>query len=212
YPLRSFVSMNSGKRGLTVATKGLLEFEILKEQGGTVALTLLRCVGWLSRIGMKTRSDTAGPVMRTPGAQCPGLHEFEFSIIPHEGDWLEANVQTEVENYLLPVVAEYGAPVDTAQNEERPSFVKVYPEPVKISAIKKAEDDNGLIVRVWNCGSEKRSSTLEFGFPIIEAKTVNLAEEMNGGRIEVENGTMFHFDIPAKRIRTFLVRFDEGSL
>jgi len=211
YPLRSFVSMNSGKRGLTVATKGLLEFEIMKEQGGTVALTLLRCVGWLSRIGMKTRSDTAGPVMRTPGAQCPGLHEFEFSIIPHEGDWLEANVQTEVENYLLPVLAEYGAPIDTAQNEERNNFVKVHPEPVKISGIKKAEDDDGLIVRVWNCGSEKHSSTLEFGFPIIEATTVNLAEEMNGGRIEVENGTVVHFDIPAKRIRTFLVRFDDGS-
>ena len=40
----------------------------------TLGLTLLRCVGWLSRDDLSTRYKHAGPGLETPGAQCLGLH------------------------------------------------------------------------------------------------------------------------------------------
>lgn len=213
YPLRTFTSMNSDTRGLTVATKGLLEFEVLDEQGGTIALTLLRCVGWLSRVGMETRSGTAGPVMRTPGAQCPGLQEFEFAIIPHEGDWLESGAHTEVENYLLPMMTEYISPTEGQEDPiSRSSLFEVHPETVKVSAVKNAEEGDGLILRVWNIGREKQSSIIRFGMPVSKAKVVNLAEEdWNQEGLILDEERVLYFDIPPKRIMTILVDFKKIS-
>ncbi|WJH34031.1 hypothetical protein N6H14_29380 [Paenibacillus sp. CC-CFT747] len=48
-PQQGFVSVNAVGKGLTVANKGLPEFEVLDDGRTTVALTLLRAVGWLSR-------------------------------------------------------------------------------------------------------------------------------------------------------------------
>ncbi|MBA7709185.1 hypothetical protein ES703_118097 [subsurface metagenome] len=68
-----------------VFNKGLPEYEAMKDNNGTIkiAITLLRCVGWLSRGDLATRtgirSAIAGPPLHTPGAQC--LEKYEFSIL-----------------------------------------------------------------------------------------------------------------------------------
>ena len=75
---RTFVDVNDGKIGLLVANRGLPEYEVIPgEEGVTVALTLLRCVGWLSRDDMHCRRGHAGPGLPTPGAQCLGTHTFD---------------------------------------------------------------------------------------------------------------------------------------
>ena len=56
----------------------------------TIALTLLRCVEWLSRDDLSTRRGHAGPGMHTPGAQMQGRWKFQYSLIPHEGAWENA--------------------------------------------------------------------------------------------------------------------------
>jgi alpha-mannosidase len=50
HPQKVFADVNDGERGLMIANRGLQEYEALDTRGGvTIALTLLRCVGWLSR-------------------------------------------------------------------------------------------------------------------------------------------------------------------
>ena len=91
YPQKAFASVDDGEHGLTIANTGLPEYEILDHgTGATIAVTLLRCVGWLSRSDISSRRGGAGPQLRTPGAQMLGRHEFDYSIIPHEGDWAAA--------------------------------------------------------------------------------------------------------------------------
>jgi mannosylglycerate hydrolase len=75
FPSRRFVSAG----GLTVAHEGLLEYELIDidEVGGvrkahTLALTLLRSTGMLSRFGMSYRPLPAGPVIPAEGLQLQG--------------------------------------------------------------------------------------------------------------------------------------------
>ncbi|HTT86747.1 MAG TPA: hypothetical protein VMF60_05240, partial [Acidimicrobiales bacterium] len=75
FPARRFVS--AGR--LTVAHEGLLEYELIdidddegRRRARTLALTLLRATGMLSRLGMAYRPLPAGPLTPVPGLQLQG--------------------------------------------------------------------------------------------------------------------------------------------
>jgi mannosylglycerate hydrolase len=71
FPSRRFVSAG----GLTVVHEGLLEYELVDVEGGqakTLALTLLRATGMLSRLGMAYRPLPAGPLTPVEGLQLQG--------------------------------------------------------------------------------------------------------------------------------------------
>ena len=76
-----------------IANLGLPEAAALRAEDGSavIALTLLRSVGWLSRDDLWNRQGHAGPPLATPEAQVLGLHQFNYRIIPHDGDWLKAS-------------------------------------------------------------------------------------------------------------------------
>ncbi|MBV9278854.1 MAG: hypothetical protein JOZ41_02120, partial [Chloroflexi bacterium] len=85
---RAFVDVSDGTAGLAVFNRGLPEYEALRSGAGVgVALTLLRCVGWLSRGDLSTRPGSAGPEVATPEAQCLGEYEFHYAVAPHAGTW-----------------------------------------------------------------------------------------------------------------------------
>jgi hypothetical protein len=71
---------------------------------GEIALTLLRCVGWLSRDDFSNRRGHAGPSLATPGAQMPGIWTFDYSLIPHFGGWQSAFDQAAAFNAPLRAV------------------------------------------------------------------------------------------------------------
>ncbi len=111
FPHKRFVDLSNGSLGLGVLNRGLPEYEILRDGPGiapgqvAVALTLLRCVEWLSRGDLATRRGHAGPMERTPEAQCLGHQEFDYALVPHSGDWAaeEALVQREAQALNIPV-------------------------------------------------------------------------------------------------------------
>ncbi|HEX9029437.1 MAG TPA: glycoside hydrolase family 38 C-terminal domain-containing protein, partial [Anaerolineales bacterium] len=87
HPQRDFVSVQDGRLGLLVANRGLREAEALLSSPGQaeIALTLLRCIGWLSRDDFPARKGQAGPGLPTPDAQMIGKHTFEYALIPWKG-------------------------------------------------------------------------------------------------------------------------------
>lgn len=81
FPSRRFVTAG----GLTLVHEGLLEYELvdLDEAGThacTLALTLLRSTGMLSRVGMVTRPLPAGPLLPLRGSQCLGPVEARYAL------------------------------------------------------------------------------------------------------------------------------------
>jgi len=211
---KTFVDLSDGRRGLAVLNRGLPEFEVVHGKGrNTIALTLLRCVGWLSRGDLITRKGNAGPEIEAPEAQCYGTHTFEYSILPHTGNWLKGRVRQEAHALNAPLRLARAdispsclAPSPSRRAakrgfEVRPkaklppvlSFMKVQPDSVVVSALKKGTGRRGLVVRVYNPATRRVQVRLETYRPIKRANLLNLNEEVktwlavtSAGALELE--------------------------
>jgi hypothetical protein len=174
YPQKTFVDVNDGVYGLLLANRGLPEYEALPGPGGvTLALTLLRCVGWLSRPDIATRRGPAGPTVETPGAQCPGRHVFEYAVVPHEGGWENAFV--EAHRFARPLRATMASGSGALAPEG--GLVEVWPPRLVVSAVKVAEDGRGIVVRVYNAGDRAMRGRVRLAERHGRVEFVNLNEE-----------------------------------
>jgi alpha-mannosidase len=127
-----------------VLTKGLPEYEVrLGEGGAELCLTLLRCVGTISRPnGLATRPRTAGPQVPTPEGQCLGHHECEYALLPAADALYDLALLRESQDYR------WGLPtVDARISLEPPIRLE---GDVVFSCLKGAEDGDGLILRCFN--------------------------------------------------------------
>jgi alpha-mannosidase len=206
HPQKRFVDVSDGTQGLAILNHGLAEYEIVSQEGGdAVAVTLLRSVGWLSRGDLSTRNGHAGPMLATPGGQGLGEHTVRYAILPHAGDWqTEGAVLREAQAFESPLRA---LPVDqhAGAHPANWSFVRVTPDDVAISAVKRAESGEGVIVRLYNPGSRPQETTLTFGAPLVDALEVRLDEEPLGeeARGEVEfSGHEARLTVEGGQIRT----------
>ena len=101
--------------------------------------------------------DAKGNVLRLSLLRSPewpdphadeGQHEFTYSLYPHGGTWREA--ETVRQGYGL----NYGLLSTNAEKHEgalapQHSFLQVEPQNVVVTAVKKAEDDDALILRFY---------------------------------------------------------------
>jgi mannosylglycerate hydrolase len=127
--------------GLAVLGKGLPEYEATEE--GELALTLLRCVGWLSRDDLSTRRGGAGPQLPVPGAQCHGDHVFEYAV--ELGEPADAELLRRSQDYRFDFVE--GAP-----GVEPASPLEPIGGDLVFSALKAAEDGDGVVLRLIYAG------------------------------------------------------------
>jgi mannosylglycerate hydrolase len=176
-PQRAFTDVSNGEIGLTIANRGLPEVEVFKGDNGAhteIALTLLRCVGWLSRDDMPVRQGHAGPAFETPGGQVPGKWGFDYAIIPHKGDWRESYLHAYAFQTTLCAI-ETG--IHTGDIHSQGTFISSSSGAFIISAVKANENGKGWLVRGYNISSD----TIQLGLKPLRrfshAALVNLAEE-----------------------------------
>ncbi len=182
--MERFVSVDDGAFGISVLSEGLPEYEVRKdEKGTTICLTLLRCVGWLSRGDFKTRPGHAGPQIATPDAQCLGTHTFRYAVVLHKRDWREANILRLAHEFTTPMRLVPARRKDQKHPTDAPlpvtcSFLRVEPADLFVTAVKRAEDRDSLIVRFYgtqHAGQVK--GTVALWCPPKEAFVTNLNEE-----------------------------------
>ena len=116
YHQDTFVDINDGKRGLAIFNKGIPEFEVIRYNekfysnilnfnptGVTIAITLVRGVGWLSKSGhLGRKSGLNGPNLPTIEAQCQREFTFEYAIFPHVNDHYNPQIYAEAYNFNYP--------------------------------------------------------------------------------------------------------------
>ncbi len=203
YPQKAFVSVDDGKYGLTIANRGLAEYEVLDTAAGAeISVTLLRCVGWLSRADISSRRGGAGPQLRSPGAQMPGRHEFAYSIIPHAGDWAAADAHVASVQHLRPMRARWNRH-GLGHIDSTGSLLSVDAPGFVVSAIKRAEDGDGIIVRLYNTLDEEASTTVDLPAAPGGVSMVNLNEEHIDDIERDEDGV----SITARRNEIVTLRF-----
>jgi len=161
----AFVSVSDGKSGLTVANKGLNEYEVLRDGLNTIAVTLLRSVSELGDWG----------VFPTPEAQCLGEHTVEFAIYPHEG--------TVVESMTFAEAYQYQSPWFHVQTEHKqatlPStyqLAKWEGASLALSAFKLSLDHEDVIIRWYNLAHQSQELTLEPSFPVENVYSSDILE------------------------------------
>jgi alpha-mannosidase len=181
YPQKRFVDVSDGAHGLAVLNRGLAEYEIVPVEdgpGSAVALTLLRCVEWLSREDLSTRRGHAGPMLHTPEAQGIGTYTFQYALVPHAGTWQseDALVLREAQAFEEPMRA-CATERHSGQLADLWSFLHVAPASVVVSAVKRAERGDGVVVRLYNPTQDAVSAEVILALPFHEVLAVNLNED-----------------------------------
>lgn len=183
-----------GAHGLTVAAPGLPEAEVTGD--GTIAITLLRSVGWLARYDLRRRPLPAGPAMPIPGAQQPGRLEASLSLLPGA----DAGAARDAELGLRGVLGGARPLLEAGR-----SLLGVEPATLVLSALKPAENGRGIVVRLLNPTDGDAAAELRCGFPFTSATLVRLDEEPADEPITVAAATV-RFAVPAHALRSVLLR------
>jgi hypothetical protein len=160
-PQRAFATITDGTRALSVANRGNAEVEAVPEPDGTtsLAVTILRAVGWLSRGDLSSRPPPAGPPFETPGAQAPGPHRAELSLRWHaDGD--PARLRA-AHGFAYPPLAFLAPGGGIASLADRAQLVEVDDPQVAVSAIE-PQPGGGALLRLWNTSGEPRHVTVRW--------------------------------------------------
>lgn len=130
-------------------------------------------------------------------------HFFTYSIYSHEGDWKKAKTANEAYKLNTPLYAKVEE-AHTGELEDELSLVKVNKENIMIEVIKKAEDTDHLIVRMYEFHNKRTNATLEFFKDIEEICECNLMER----DLEVLNAdeNKVNFTIKPFEIKTFKLK------
>ena len=105
-PLHRWVTRFGADAGVTAFSDGLTEYESLDD--GTVAVTILRAVGELSRADLAERPGHAGWPAPTPAAQAIGQYRANFAVAVHGADdWrTRERIERLADDILLPICGE----------------------------------------------------------------------------------------------------------
>lgn len=170
HPLRTFVDLNDSEVGLSVFTRGLFEYEVLREEGNPIAISLLR--GCRIKLMVSEEKKQELPDL---GVQCLGMQTFEYGVYAHGGDWAAGGSLRQARRWATPVrcvQAGRGHGDLPASN----SLFSVDAADVLVTAVKAAEDGNGTIVRLFNPTTTMQAVRLTWNRPIRSAGLVRMDE------------------------------------
>lgn len=132
-----------------------------------------------------------------------GVNLFTYSLFPHQGKWSELT-QKAASQLNQPLVA-VAAPKHEGALGKEVEFLSVSTDQVAVKAVKKAEETNELIVRVYEwAGQQHDKVTLTFPTRVLSAREVNGLEEQVGSAT-TSNNTLT-FSISKYQPKTFAVR------
>jgi alpha-mannosidase len=205
-PQRGFASIDDGARALSVANRGSAEVEAVPEADGrtSLAVTLLRAVGHLSRGDLRLRRGHAGPPFETPGAQVPGRHEAELSLRLHGAD--DADAVAQLHRFVYPPLAIAGAGAAGAPLGDGARLLELDDPGVVVSAIE-PRADGSAIVRIYETTGRARAVSLQWNGPGDWTwEATDLADRpAPAARVEV-SGARARIDLRAWEIRNLRVR------
>jgi alpha-mannosidase len=168
-PAMRWADISDGKHGLSLLNNSKYGYDA---KGNVLRLSLLRSPEWPD-----------------PHAD-EGHHEFTYSLYPHAGGWREAlTVRQGYElNYKL-------LAMETDRHEgalpSEHAFVDVKADNVVLTAVKKAEDDNGIVLRFYEWAGRDGAVKIQLPPGAEKAQDTDLMERpladlpVTGGSVSV---------------------------
>lgn len=215
-PAQSYVSLTDDNTGIAVIPQGVREYEIIDDS--KIRLTLFRTYGFMGKENLIYRPGRASGerIIETPDAQLLKEMDFSFGFMTYNSDINNSNVDIFAKNYNTPIqvytYAEFlNGRLIFSQREIKgteASRISLFETEnnLVVSAIKKAENGEGFIIRLFNGKNHKNvNDTIKFNFDISEAYYTNLKEEKTED-IEIKNNTIKIKELSHCKFVTIYVR------
>ena len=201
-PLARYVTLTSQHRGATVYSDGLGEYEALGD--GTVAITLFRAVGELSRNDLPERPGHAGWPAPTPEAQQQGAFAGCFAILPHgsRDDATIALIEHTADDVLLPLTGRTVRSATTLATTT--AGITLEGDGLALSTIKTSEDGVWLVLRCVNLTGREIAGAFTLGASVSEARISRL-DESPGELLRIQDNRLPFVAAP-RAIVTLLAR------
>jgi alpha-mannosidase len=119
------------------------------------------------------------PVYPDPYAD-EGDHEFVYAIYPHSGTWRHGTVEAA---RRLHSPLRFAALRDA---KVQPSLFRLHGDPVELAALKKAEDSDAIIIRLYEPHGNRAMTTIQTGIGLRNAFLVNILEKSDQ-RLAIED-------------------------
>ncbi len=161
-PSLTFLELPGDGFGISVLNDGKYGHDV---KGNTVRLTLLRAA----------YDPDPEPDL--------GSHHFTYSIVPHAGDWKSSEVWKRGHELNTPCRI-----IPATPPRPRNSWLSLGSKGVDVAAIKRAEDDLGLVVRLVEMQGKETRTSLRVGWPVEQAQKCDLMEREISDPLEVQSG------------------------
>lgn len=152
----------SGKVGLALLTMNKYGFDA---KDNVLRLSLLR-----GPVSPNPKADVGKPLTEE------GRHQFTYAIFPHAGTWKDADVVRRGYEFNHSAIPVLGAP----EAEPTRSEIRLQPSNVILSSLKKCEDDDSIIVRLYEAeGTHVPAATLSLPWPIDRVENCDIVERVD---------------------------------
>ncbi|HBI73444.1 MAG TPA: alpha-mannosidase [Lachnospiraceae bacterium] len=112
-----------------------------------------------------------------------GSHEFTYSLYPHAGDEVTGKVAQAAYELNIPLRIQAQETDAGAISNTAFSFIQTDSDHIVVETVKKAEDSNHIIVRLYECHGTTTAATIKLGMP---PKQVALADLMEQEKLPLE--------------------------
>lgn len=126
-----------------------------------------------------------------------GLHSFTYALLPHAGGWIGGHTVQSAWSLNNPLTCTAGRATSQFW-----SMFHINGENVMIDAVKKAEDEERLVLRLHEFTGQRGLVEITSELPIKAWQECNLLEEASG---KVQTQPVLRFELKPYEIKTFLI-------
>ncbi len=120
-----------------------------------------------------------------------GNHRYRMALLPHAGGWRSRYRDAIGFNYrLIAFAGRQQAGAGGASLPASDSFLRLDPPNLVLTAMKKSEDDDRIVIRFYEAEGNKTVARIGLGAPIRHACKASLIEEDEEAIQPLENGTI----------------------
>ena len=160
---------------------------------GAIALTLVRAVGWLSRHDLRTRPGPPGPAPTRRARSAPARVEARLALF--------AGLEPSRRARRRAAAPRRAAAATLRSCRKAVALLALEPHALVLSALKPAEDGDGLVVRVLNPTDAACEAVLRLGFSFTTAEPVRL-DEAHAADPVTRSGDTLRFAVPPHALRS----------
>jgi alpha-mannosidase len=192
------VSNQRGDYGVTLLNDSKYGFSF---QQNVLRLSLLRG----ARRGYPSMPDTWSDQSSEP---LVGIHHVKYALVPHRGAWQEANPTRRGAQFNAPLLV-VSAPSHSGELGARFSALDVAPANVTVESLKKAEDTDEFIVRLYETSGQAANAVLTFSRTPRSARETDMLEwdKYVQPKSFAIQGTKVNVHVAPHEIKTMRVKF-----